>query len=216
MSLEIFDFELELRGKSSLTHLKIPRLCLKQGQFYHLQGPSGTGKSLFLKSLARLHPFTGKLRINETYHDALDLKKWRVQVSYLNSMPVIFSKSIRDNLEIGFKNRENSELPLPQSKEMERLLESFGLSQWSLDSSASRLSQGEKSRIQILRHLLLKPSWVFMDESLNSLDEETRKKVLDNLKILVNQGQMGVLIVHHGDLPMPMIPLVLENGTIHE
>ncbi len=216
MSLQINDFELELRGKSSLSHLKIPRLSLKQGQTYHLRGRSGTGKSLFLKSLARLHPFSGRLGLNETPHTAIDLRQWRVQISYLNSTPVIFDKSIRENLEIGFQNHQNRELERPDSKMLETYLEKFGLSDWSLDSCSSRLSQGEKTRIQILRHLLLKPSWLFVDESLNSLDEETRAKVLNELQILVNQNQMGVLIVHHGDLPGSVNHLTLGNGTIHD
>lgn len=139
------------------------------GEHTLITGPSGIGKSTFMRSLAGIWPF-GKGEIHVETKGLMFLP----QKPY---MPLGTLKQI-----ISYPSPAET---LPES-EFVRLL---GLVE--LNDLAPRLSNiedwnrvlslGEQQRISILRAIIAKPKWLLMDEATSSLDTTTEKKIMDLL-----------------------------------
>ncbi len=85
---------------------------VNQGERVTLVGPSGSGKSSILKLLAGLvSPTQGTILVSEKNFSDLDMVFHRRTVSYCFQQPVLFDKTVKDNLAFPFEIRQ---LPFDQ------------------------------------------------------------------------------------------------------
>ncbi|ODN42323.1 ABC transporter ATP-binding protein/permease [Piscirickettsia litoralis] len=140
------------------------------GKDYLIKGPSGVGKSTFIKALAGIWPFvSGVVRLPEG-------KK----VMYLPQRSYFPLGSLREVLlypgDIEASDDKLygllDEVGLPRLKE-----ELDEIKNWS-----EILSLGEQQKVAFIRVILAAPDWVFLDESTSSLDRDSEKKLYGLLK----------------------------------
>ena len=161
--------------------IRIPSLEIREGERIAIIGPNGAGKSTVGKLLSRLYDArSGEVLIAGSDVRAITRASLRSAVWYLPAQPVLFHRSIADNLRIG----------RPQSTpgEMEQVLRIVKLTKYldrcpdSLDDylepNGSNLSSGERQRVAIARALLHRPRILILDETTSSLDPDSEQAIL--------------------------------------
>ena len=159
---------------------------IHKGEVISIIGPSGTGKSTFLRCLNLLEtPTGGKIFIDDV--DILDkhtdVSKLRQKMGMVFQSFNIFSHlSVLDNLTIGQikllgRSKEEAEL---KAKE---LLKMVGLAE-KMYSFADELSGGQKQRVAIARCLSMDPEIILFDEPTSALDPTMVSEVLSVIRRL--------------------------------
>jgi len=170
-----------------------------------LIGPTGCGKSTFLRSLNRMNDNvrgywrTGAIELEgeEISDRDMDLLVLRRRVGMLFQRPNPFPMSIRDNVVAGVKAHRMA----PRSElgaVAEKYLKEVGL--WSavadrLGDSPFRLSGGQQQLLCLARALAVEPDVLLLDEPTSSLDPVTTEMVEEMLRRLANQ--LSIVIVTH-------------------
>ena len=161
-------------------------------------GPSGGGKSTFLRCLNLLETPTGG---TVTFHGVditdpkSDINKHRQKMGmvfqHFNLFPHM---TILKNLTLA----PVQVLKKPQKEAEEKaltLLERVGLADRA-DSYPSQLSGGQKQRVAIVRALCMEPEVMLFDEPTSALDPEMVGEVLDVMKALAREGMTMVVVTH--------------------
>jgi len=175
------------------------------GSITAIVGPSGVGKSTFLKSINRILEsegatrFFGDIKIEgiSIFDKNTELRCLRRKVGMVFQRPTPFPVSIFKNLAIPLcDERPMSRADLDIAVEWN--LSSVGL--WhevkdKLHSSALMLSGGQQQRLCIARAMSLKPSMILLDEPCSSLDPMSTA-VIEQL-LLNLRSQTTMLIVTH-------------------
>ena len=82
--------------------MDIPNLTINKNEKVALVGLSGAGKTTFFQLIQRLYdPLKGSISIDTYPIDKISKKYLRQQIAYVPQEPVIFSKSVADNIRIG-------------------------------------------------------------------------------------------------------------------
>jgi phosphate transport system ATP-binding protein len=180
-------------------------LNVPAGSITALVGPSGVGKSTFLKALNRILEtestthFFGDVRIENVsiFAKHTDMRALRRKVGMVFQRPTSFPVSIFKNIAIPLQDSNRmSKSEVDAAVEMN--LSSVGL--WGevkdkLHSSALLLSGGQQQRLCIARAMSLKPSLLLLDEPCSSLDPMSTA-IIEQL-ILDLRRQTTILIVTH-------------------
>lgn len=174
--------------------LRPTSLELNPGEFCLLTGPSGCGKSTLLKIVASLqNPTQGKVLFEG--QDILQIKPetYRQQVSYCFQTPVLFGKTVLDNLSLPYEIR---------GKKVDKALMADWLTRVNLpanllDKNVQELSGGEKQRVSLLRNLQFLPKVLLLDEITSALDEENKKNINAIIAELVQEQGLAVIWVTH-------------------
>jgi polar amino acid transport system ATP-binding protein len=204
----------------NLTVLKEINVEIKKGEVISIIGPSGTGKSTFLRCLNLLEtPSGGKIFIDEI--DILDknadVPKIRQKMGMVFQSFNLFSHlSVLENLTIGQikllgRNKEEAE-----KKAME-LLKMVGLAE-KAESFADELSGGQKQRVAIARCLSMDPEIILFDEPTSALDPTMVSEVLAVIRRLAKEGMTMAIVTHEMDFARDVSKRVfyMDEGLIYE
>ncbi len=171
---------------------------IEKGEKVVVIGPSGGGKSTFLRCLNMLEvPTDGEIWFEGKLVDSKkrDINKLRQKMGmvfqHFNLFPHL---TILDNITIapiklGLMNKKDAE------ERARQLLERIGLSD-KANAYPSQLSGGQKQRIAIVRALAMNPSVLLFDEPTSALDPEMVGEVLELMKELANEGMTLVVVTH--------------------
>jgi polar amino acid transport system ATP-binding protein len=171
---------------------------IKKGERIVIIGPSGGGKSTFLRCLNLLeHPtegeiyFKGECITSSKCNINLVRKKMGMVFQHFNLFP---HKTILQNLTLApvklkLKTKEQAE------KRAMELLNMVGLPD-KADAYPSQLSGGQKQRVAIARALAMEPEVILFDEPTSALDPEMVGEVLDLMKDLAKEGMTMVVVTH--------------------
>ena len=175
--------------------LEIDHLEIYKGEITCIVGRSGGGKSTFLKLLNNMiSPDQGNIKFEGKNIEEYNPIKLRREILMLPQNPVIFSGTIRDNFTITL---QYNGLDSQNDAKYNDLLKKVGLSNQNLDSSAEKLSGGEKQRLALARILLLDPDILLLDEPSSALDEETEELIIDMVVNFINQKNGTLVMVTH-------------------
>jgi putative ABC transport system ATP-binding protein len=177
-------------------------LAVKPGEMVALYGPSGSGKTTLLLMVATLlAPTAGTVSIGGRDVSSLSER----EASHFRLSQLGF---IRQNFDLlpGVSAIDNAVLKLLKSvrwreahRQITPLLERLGLG-GRLDHRAETLSMGERQRVMIARALSTEPSLLLADEPTGSLDSQRSHEVLELLRELCHEREVGIVLVSHDPL----------------
>ncbi len=171
---------------------------IEKGEVVSIIGPSGGGKSTFLRCLNLLEvPDEGKV-----IFDGVDITDKKTNINlHRQKMGMVFQHfnifphmSVIENITLapvtlGKKTKEEA------NKMAEELLDRVGLLE-KKNEYPTKLSGGQKQRLAIVRALAMEPEVMLFDEPTSALDPEMVGEVLNVIKDLVKDGMTTVIVTH--------------------
>jgi ABC-type sugar transport system ATPase subunit len=174
--------------------LQVDQLKIEAGQFGVMVGPSGSGKSLFLKLLAGLYaPDRGRIRI--AGKDVTEVPTERRRVGLVFQEASLFPHySVRNNIAYGLKVTG-----VPRAERDRRVDELIGLLRMEniLQRPVPSLSGGEAQKVALARALVVKPDVLLLDEPLSQVDHNTRLELQAELARIHREMELTCLHVTH-------------------
>lgn len=183
-----------VRKFGDLTAVDNVSFTIQEGEIFSLLGPNGAGKTTTISMLSTLlAPTSGDAQIN-----GFSIKNDNMQVrKYIGIVPqevaLYDDLTALENLQYWGKLYDLKGRELDQRVDV--VLEQIGLSDRAKDR-VKTYSGGMKRRVNIAAGLLHKPKLLFMDEPTVGIDPQSRRKILDMVKELNQQG-MAILYTTH-------------------
>ena len=180
--------------------LKNISVSFNKNEVVSIIGPSGGGKSTFLRCLNLLEkPTSGQILIDGVDICAKGQSKHIDQ--HRQKMGMVFQQfnlfnnmNVMKNLTAGPVRIKGMDRAEAEAKALE-LLGRVGLADRA-DAYPSQLSGGQKQRIAIVRSLMMDPEVMLFDEPTSALDPEMVGEVLDVMKQLAEEGMTMVVVTH--------------------
>ncbi len=192
---------------------------IKGGERCALVGPSGAGKSTIVKLLLRVADVTdGKILIDGQDIKQATLKSLRDSISLVPQSPILFHRSLRENIRYGKPDASDEEVEwAAKAAHCHEFIRSFSDAYDTfVGERGVKLSGGERQRVAIARAILRNAPILVLDEATSSLDSESEALIQDALAILMKDKTV-VVIAHRLSTIMKMDKiLVIDGGRIVE
>jgi ATP-binding cassette subfamily B protein len=216
--VEITDLTIKVGNRAILDGIT---MTLTPGTVTAVVGRTGSGKSTLVDALTRLiNVPAGAITIDGRDITDLPLASLREQIGYAPQEAFLFSTTIADNVAMGYGG--GSAIPAARAKELERVgiaaqadisgearvkdaAEAAGLARdlarmpeglaTIVGERGITLSGGQRQRAALARALAKAPRLLVLDDSLSSVDAETERLILKNLRAVMH-GRTAVLISH--------------------
>jgi ABC-type nitrate/sulfonate/bicarbonate transport system ATPase subunit len=172
--------------------------AVKRGETIALVGSTGSGKSTTLGLLHRaFDPQSGTIRIDGEDIRDIALSSLRRNIGVVFQEPMLFARSIRENLQVGRPDATDEEMR--EALERAQATEFIQRQTEGLDSVIGErgrsLSGGERQRLSIARALLKNPPVLILDEATSALDASTERKLQTALDEVM-KGRTTFVIAH--------------------
>lgn len=203
-----------------LVVLKDISIDIHKGEVISIIGPSGTGKSTFLRCLNLLdQPSGGSITIGgvDILAPGADVPKVRQKMNMVFQSFNLFSHlSVLENLTLGPIRLRGASRAQAEQKSRE-LLKLVGLAE-KAGSYPDELSGGQKQRVAIARCLAMEPEIILFDEPTSALDPTMVSEVLAVIRRLAKDGMTMAIVTHEMDFARDVSNRVLymDEGLIYE
>jgi tungstate transport system ATP-binding protein len=171
---------------------------VRDGEIFGLIGPSGSGKSTLLRLLDLIEmPTRGSLTVFG--EDALSPEvrfHLRRRMAMLSQKPVIFNRTVFDNIAMGMKYRKEGKATIVER--IRDALQVIGLEGYA-GRPARTLSGGEAQRVALARAMVTDPEILFLDEPTANLDPNSVEKIEETI-LRLNRDQGTTVIVSTHDM----------------
>jgi len=220
-NIELRDAEFSYPSRPDQQILNRLNLSVKAGEKIALVGESGCGKSTVLQLIQRLYDLDqGQLSVQGQDVKCLNVPKLRSSLGLVSQEPVLFNRSIKENIEYGANERDVSMEEVVAVARMANIHQFVSALPEGYDtlvgSRGSQLSGGQKQRIAIARMLLRNPTVLLLDEATSALDAESEKVVQEALD-KAQQGRTSITIAHRlSTIKNSEQIYVVEKGRIVE
>lgn len=194
-------------------------LTIKAGEKVGLVGHSGSGKSTFIKLIARYYDTTaGSIKVNGT--DIRDVRQDSLHrlISAIPQDVCLFNRSLFDNIRYGRTNATEEEIYLAARQAgADEFIRAFpGGYQTKVGDRGVVLSGGERQRIAIARAILKNAPILVFDEATSALDSQSEKHIQKSLVRLM-KNKTVIAIAHRLSTLREMNRiLVFDKGRIVE
>jgi len=175
--------------------------CFKSEQINMIIGPSGTGKSVFFKSILGLIPVDqGRIFFDNSEmkydDDNVDIDSFRRQIGVLQQKPALApEKTVEENICLYLDIL--TDLNSKEKKEIANYyLEQVGMSGTN-KKYPNELSGGMQKKVGIACAIVHNPKYLFCDEPNSGLDPESSKKIDSLIKLVSRKYKMTTIIVSH-------------------
>ena len=173
-------------------------LAVRPGEVVAIVGPSGAGKTTLVNLIARFYDVSqGRITIDGIDLKQVKLESLRRQVGIVSQESLLFSVTLRENIEYGRHDATNREvfqaaknadlhefiLNLPQGYDTK------------IGEDGIKLSVGQKQRMSIARATLTDPRILILDDATSALDSKTEANVQAALERLM-KGRTCFVIAH--------------------
>ena len=172
---------------------------IKKNQLIGILGKSGQGKSTLIDLITGLiKPTKGIIKVDNKKIDNNELS-WQQNIAYVSQKAYVIDASILENIAFGV-NKEKIDLNLVKKcsdiAELTKFIKSRkDKFETQIGERGTRLSGGQMQRIGIARALYYDANILIFDESTNSIDEETEKRIYNNLKKL--KKKYTIIVINH-------------------
>lgn len=136
-------------------------LHVERGECVGISGPSGVGKTLFLRAAADLDPRDGRVTLDDEDAASIPGHEWRRRVGLLPAESRWWADRVGNHFE-----RIDA-----------RWLAQLGFGEETMEWAVRRLSSGERQRLALLRLLAVRPRVLLLDEPTANLDADNVGKV---------------------------------------
>ena len=193
---------------------------VRRGDVISLIGPSGTGKSTFLRALNMLDPPTsGQIIVNgeDILAKGYDLTRLRRKMGMVfqsfnlfEHLPVLRNVTLAPMQLLGLSRTE------AEANAME-LLRKVGMAE-KASAMPSQLSGGQKQRVAIARALAMKPEVILFDEPTSALDPTMVGEVQAVMRSLATEGMTMLIVTHEMKFARDISNRIffMYGGYIHE
>ncbi len=194
-------------------------LELPVGATLAVVGRTGSGKTSLVQLLPRLFDVTaGGVEIDGRDVRAIPLATLRRAIGYVPQDPFLFSRSVRDNIRFG--------APEATEEAVRRVATIAGLDRdiaelprgydTVVGERGITLSGGQKQRVTLARALLVDPTILVLDDALSSVDTETERRILRELRGVMRE-RTSILIAHRISTVMDAdLIIVVDDGKVVE
>jgi len=220
-NVDIKDAEFHYPTRPNIQILKRLQLSIKQGESIALVGESGCGKSTVIQLIQRLYDLEeGDLNVEKHNLESLNLPWLRSKLGLVSQEPVLFDRSIAENIKYGDNERDVSMeevMDAARSANIHTFVTSLpGGYETKVGSKGTQLSGGQKQRVAIARALVRNPRILLLDEATSALDTESEKIVQDALDS-AQKGRTSITIAHRLSTIKNVDQIyIIENGQIVE
>lgn len=195
---------------------------IQPGQTIALVGASGAGKTTALSLLYRaFDPQAGLITVDDQDIRHYQLTALRRNIGVVFQEPLLFNRSIAENLRIGSPDATDEQLlqACARAQALEFIERQPKGLETNIGERGRALSGGERQRLSIARVILKDPPILILDEATSALDGTTELKLMEALEE-VTRNRTTLVIAHrlstirHADMIMVMEGgRVLETGT---
>lgn len=171
---------------------------VRPGENVALVGATGSGKSTTLGLLHRaFDPQSGAIRIDGDDIRDLTLSSLRRNIGVVFQEPMLFARSIRENLQVGRPDASDSDMvgALERAQAIEFISRQTEGLDTIIGERGRSLSGGERQRLSIARALLKNPPILILDEATSALDAATEQKLQKALDEVM-KGRTTFIIAH--------------------
>ena len=192
---------------------------IKPGERVALVGESGSGKTTITKLLFRLYDIQkGKILIDDQNIAEVTQESLRSSMSMIPQDPILFHRSIRENIAYGKPNASDEEIIA--AAKMARCHEFISHLKDGYETLVGergiKLSWGERQRVAIARAILENKQIIVMDEATSALDSESEFLIQEAIEELM-QNKTLLIIAHRLSTIMKMDKIiVMDQGKIAE
>ncbi|WP_308635381.1 ABC transporter ATP-binding protein [Paenibacillus silvisoli] len=206
---------------SSIDNLVDISFKLKRGQTLGIVGRTGSGKTTLLRQLLREYPMgQGRLTAGNVPITDIELDQIRSWVGYVPQQPILFSKTIRENIAYGTTGSTMNDDMLDKALELAAFRKDVTFLPDGLETLVGEkgvaLSGGQKQRVSIARAVIANPEILMLDDALSAVDAKTETEILEGLR-RERAGKTTLITTHrlsavqHADWI-----IVLDEGRIAE
>ena len=195
INLENVSFTYAHTGIKAIKNLN---LHIRSGERIAIVGRTGSGKTTLIQLILRLYDTTdGKILLDGTSIDQINLANLREQMSYVPQDGFLFSDTISANVGFGTKWVDQERV-----EEMARLavvhkdIEAFPKGyETEIGERGVTLSGGQKQRISIARGLMKEAPIMIFDDCLSAVDARTEKEIINNLSNYLHH-KTSIFVTH--------------------
>ena len=184
-----------------------------------IQGHIGSGKSTLSKLLLKfITNYEGEILINGKSNKNMNVDDLREKIMYIPQHPNLFNRTLKENLLYGVTNYTIEDiLKKLTNVDLHDIRDKFkSIMNNKVGKLGSKLSGGQRQLVWILRSMFNNSKMVILDEPTSSLDEESKKKIMNLIKEISNNRNL-IIITHDNDIKKYNLHnrvIFFENGKI--
>jgi len=218
-AVEIEASNVNFRYRTGSQVLNDISICIPAGTNVAVVGETGSGKTTFVKLLARIaDPTNGQITINGVPIHEIDAESRQSSIQMVPQDGFLFDQTIRENVAFGKPNASDEEI--------QTAFQSLGLTDWlnklpegintQTGSRGERISVGERQLVALARAQLANPGLLILDEATSAVDPETEVALVSALERL-SQGRTTISVAHRlSTAEKADLILVFDEGKIVE
>ena len=201
-------------GNEALSNINFE---IQTGQTLGIVGGTGSGKTSIINLIPRFYDATsGKIEINDKDIKEYDVEDLRKNIGIVMQNKVLFSGTIKDNIEFGNRELDERELAkalnIAQASEIIKNKEN-GLEE-KVEENGRNFSGGQKQRLTIARAIAREPKILILDDSMSALDLLTDKKLRDELEKIKKDKILIIVSQRISTIKDLDKIIVVDNGKI--
>jgi len=183
------------------------------GEILAVTGPSGSGKSSFLRLLNRLdEPTEGTVLLQGTDYREIPPRELRRKVGMVTQRAFLFPGTVAGNLRFGPQQIGVT----PSDDEVDALLAKVGLPGYA-GRDVTNLSGGEAQRVSVARAVANSPIVLLLDEPTSALDDAAKAGIELLIRSLIRQDGLTCVLVTHDVAQASRIAdriMVIDSGRM--
>ncbi len=210
-SIEFVNVSFKYSQNAKRFALSNVNLKIESGQTIGIIGSTGSSKSTLVQLIPRLYDTTnGIVKVGDVDVKNYDLDVLRNSVAMVLQKNVLFSGTVRENMQWGNKNATDEQiqhaLDLAQigSMELDKFIEQGGVN----------VSGGQKQRLCIARALLKNPKIIIFDDSTSAVDTKTDAHIRKSLKEYIPQTTKIIIAQRIASVQEADFIIIMDGGSI--